>query len=74
MTVHQHRQQNRHLMDGINEKEFVALREKRDATLAAPKLIHQSLQVNIRAGHLPSPNESGHRLLHLPLKLDDVKL
>ncbi|KAH7133949.1 putative metallo-beta-lactamase domain protein [Dactylonectria macrodidyma] len=68
MSVKDHKAQNKHLRDGITEEEFVVLRKERDATLAEPRLIHQSLQVNIRAGHLPKANEAGHRLLHVPMK------
>jgi hypothetical protein len=68
MTVHDHRELNKHLKDGISEEQFVALRQERDAGLAAPKLLHQSLQINIRAGKLPGPTEAGLRLLHVPLK------
>ncbi|CAI0641410.1 unnamed protein product [Colletotrichum noveboracense] len=73
MTVHEHRAQNKHLRDGITEEEFVAQRKKRDASLGEPKLLHQSLQTNIRAGRLPKPTESGHRMLRLPLKLGGVQ-
>ncbi|KAJ6190396.1 hypothetical protein N7519_000417 [Penicillium mononematosum] len=55
----------------LGEEEFVALRKERDAGLAEPKLLHQSLQINIRAGRLPSPTKFGQRLLHLPLKLTE---
>ncbi|KAH7150149.1 putative metallo-beta-lactamase domain protein [Dactylonectria estremocensis] len=72
MSVKDHKAQNKHLRDGITEQEFVALRKERDATLAEPRLIHQSLQVNIRAGHLPKANEAGHRLLHVPMKQKGV--
>ena len=68
LTVKEHREQNKHLKDGITEDEFIALRQQRDASLGAPRLLHQSLQINIRGGHLPKSNEAGHRLLHLPLK------
>lgn len=58
---------NIHVRDGISEDEFVVMREQRDATLAMPTLILPSLQVNMRAGHLP-PKEAGDRLfLRLPL-------
>ncbi|KAH6996039.1 beta-lactamase-like protein [Ilyonectria sp. MPI-CAGE-AT-0026] len=73
MSVKDHKAQNKHLRDGITEEEFVALRKKRDATLGEPRLIHQSLQVNIRAGHLPKANEAGHRLLHVPMKQKGVE-
>ncbi|QQK46658.1 Beta-lactamase-like [Penicillium digitatum] len=69
VSVQDHKKLNKHLKDGIGEEEFVALRKERDAGLEAPKLLHQSLQVNIRAGHLPLPSKFGHRLLHLPMKL-----
>ncbi|KAJ5383112.1 hypothetical protein N7517_001023 [Penicillium concentricum] len=68
VSVQDHKKLNKHLKESICEEEFVTLRKKRDAGLAAPKLLHQSLQVNIRAGHLPSPTKFGHRLLHVPLK------
>jgi glyoxylase-like metal-dependent hydrolase (beta-lactamase superfamily II) len=74
MTVQQHKEQNMHLKDGMAEEEFIALRQERDTKLAAPKLVHQSLQFNIRAGRLPaSTGSAGFRLLHLPLKLDCVE-
>lgn len=69
MTVHEHREQNKHLKDGITEEEFVSMRNERDATLAAPRMLHQSLQINIRGGRLPTPTEDGHRMLRLPLDL-----
>ncbi|KAF2265438.1 Metallo-hydrolase/oxidoreductase [Lojkania enalia] len=74
MTVKEHKEQNKHLKDGVTEEEFVALRKERDAMLGEPRLLHQSLQINIRGGHLPEPTEVGHRLLHLPLKVQGVKL
>ncbi|KAJ4138621.1 hypothetical protein NW768_002471 [Fusarium equiseti] len=66
-TVKEHRENNKHLKDGTQEEEFVDMRRKRDATLAAPRLIHPSLQVNIRGGQLPAPSPSGVRMVHLPL-------
>lgn len=72
MSVKDHKELNRHLKDGIDEEDFVALRQERDALLAAPRLLHQSLQINIRGGQLPEATEGGHRLLHLPLKLEGV--
>lgn len=73
MSVEDHKAENKHLKTGITEDEFVYLRKERDANLAEPKLLHQSLQVNIRAGHLPGPTKTGHRMLHLPLKLKGVE-
>ncbi len=72
LTVREHREKNSYVKDGITEQDFVIMRHKRDEILAEPKLIHQSLQVNIRAGQLPVPSELGQRLLHLPLKLQGV--
>ncbi|UZP43206.1 hypothetical protein NXS19_011022 [Fusarium pseudograminearum] len=66
-TVAEHKKNNKHLKDGTREDEFVEMRRKRDATLAAPRLIHPSLQVNIRGGQLPAPSTSGSRMFHLPL-------
>ncbi|WOJ95884.1 MBL fold metallo-hydrolase [Congregibacter brevis] len=58
---------NIHVKAGISEEEFVAMREKRDKTLGMPNLILPSLQINMRAGHVPPP-ESGERFfLKLPL-------
>lgn len=73
MTVGEHKKINKHLKSGISEKEFVSFREERDASLAAPRLLHQSLQMNIRAGRLPRPTELGLRLLHLPLRMGGVE-
>ena len=66
-TVADERAHNIHVRDGIPEDEFVAMREARDKTLSMPKLIVPSLQVNIRAGHLPEPDESGKRFLKVPV-------
>jgi glyoxylase-like metal-dependent hydrolase (beta-lactamase superfamily II) len=66
-TVAEERASNIHVNDGVTEAEFVAMREARDATLYMPRLILPSLQVNMRAGHVPPP-ESGERFfLKLPL-------
>ena len=51
----------------VNEGEFVAMRESRDATLAAPTLILPSLQVNIRAGALPPASPAGNVFLKIPV-------
>ncbi|KAM0212066.1 hypothetical protein ACHAPA_011052 [Fusarium lateritium] len=66
-TVQEHRMKNKHLKDGTLEEEFVEMRRKRDETLAAPRLIHPSLQLNIRGGQQPAPLASGYRMVHLPL-------
>ncbi len=66
-TVADERTHNIHVRDGVTEEEFVTMREARDKTLGMPRLILPSLQVNIRAGHLPEPDSSGRRFLKLPL-------
>ncbi|KAK4183173.1 putative beta-lactamase hydrolase-like protein [Podospora australis] len=69
VTVGGHKQLNRHVRDGVTEEEFVKMREERDSHLAAPRLLHESLQVNVRAGRLPKENEAGMRLLKVPVKV-----
>lgn len=73
MTVHDQREQNKHLKLDISEDDYVRLRRQRDATLAEPRLLHQALQINIRAGHLPPPSASGMRVIHVPLKLNGTQ-
>lgn len=68
-TVGQQKADNVHVGGGVSEDVFVAMREKRDATLGAPQLILPSLQVNIRAGALPPPDASGRRSLVLPMNV-----
>ncbi len=66
-TVAEQRAHNIHVKDGISENEFVATREARDATLAMPRLIIPSLQVNMRAGALPPADDSGKVFLKVPV-------
>ncbi|MFI5000676.1 MAG: MBL fold metallo-hydrolase [Reyranellales bacterium] len=68
-TVADERARNIHVHDGVDEAAFVALRHKRDATLAAPTLLLPSVQVNIRAGHLPPPDSNGVSYLRIPVRL-----
>ena len=68
-TVAEERAGNVHVHDGVAEAEFVAMRTKRDATLAAPVLLLPSVQVNIRAGHLPPPDDNGRSYLKIPVTL-----
>ncbi|MGA9335604.1 MAG: MBL fold metallo-hydrolase [Rudaea sp.] len=58
---------NVHVHDGISETGFVAMRNARDATLSMPQLILPAVQVNMRAGHLPPPEDNGVRYLKIPL-------
>ena len=66
-TVAEQRKSNIHAHEGISEDEFVAMREARDATLGMPMLIMPSVQVNMRAGHLPEPEDNGVTYLKLPV-------
>jgi glyoxylase-like metal-dependent hydrolase (beta-lactamase superfamily II) len=66
-TVAEQRVKNIHLTKAKTEEEFVALRERRDRELPMPKLILHSLQVNIRGGRLPEPEDNGQRYLKIPL-------
>ena len=66
-TVAAEREGNIHAHDGITEDEFVAMREARDATLDMPRLILPSVQVNMRAGYLPPPDDNGVVYLKLPV-------
>lgn len=66
-TVAEQKAGNIHLADGTTEDAFVARREARDRTLAMPKLILPSLQINTNGGQLPLPESNGVRYLKLPL-------
>ncbi|BDW81286.1 MBL fold hydrolase [Erythrobacter sp. Dej080120_24] len=66
-TVAAERAGNIHAHDGITEDEFVAMREARDATLDMPRLILPSVQVNMRAGHMPPADDNGVTYLKLPV-------
>ncbi|MGG4604620.1 MBL fold metallo-hydrolase [Paenalcaligenes sp. Me131] len=67
-TVAEQRAKNIHIHDGVDEAAYVTLRETRDATLAAPVLLLPSVQVNIRAGNLPEPENNGVSYLKIPVK------
>lgn len=66
-TIGEQRAHNIHVNDGISEAEFVTMREARDATLGMPSLILPSLQVNMRAGHLPPSDANGRLFFRVPL-------
>ncbi|MEG1080061.1 MAG: MBL fold metallo-hydrolase [Pseudomonas sp.] len=66
-TVAEQRASNIHVREGINEDSFVAMREARDATLEMPVLILPSVQINMRSGQLPEPEDNGVRYLKIPL-------
>lgn len=66
-TIAAQRSGNVHVHEGVDEEAFVAMREARDATLGMPQLILPSIQINMRAGHMPEPEANGTRYLKLPL-------
>ncbi len=68
-TIGASKSQNPQLNVGTSRAAFVAMRTSRDATLAAPRLLFPSVQVNIDAGRLPAPHRNGHRYLVTPLNV-----
>jgi glyoxylase-like metal-dependent hydrolase (beta-lactamase superfamily II) len=66
-TVEAEREHNIHVHDGVDEEAFVAMRTKRDATLDLPNLIMPSVQVNIRGGHMPEPEDNGVSYIKIPV-------
>ena len=68
-TVAEQRAGNVHVHEGIGEAEFVAMRTARDATLAMPTLILPAVQVNMRAGRMPPPEDNGVSYLKIPIDL-----
>lgn len=67
-SVAEQKQANIHIGGGVSEADFVAMREARDATLDMPKLIMPSIQVNMRAGHMPPAEQNGQTYLKVPVK------
>lgn len=68
-TVGEQRLHNIHVGEGKCEKEFIKMRTERDATLSMPRLILPSVQINMRAGHMPEPEDNGQSYLKVPLNL-----
>ena len=68
-TVADERANNVHVREGVSEADFVAMREARDKTLSAPRLLLPSIQVNIRAGRFPPAQANGVRYLTIPVKI-----
>ena len=66
-TVGAQRTNNIHVGNNASEDSFVEMREKRDASLAMPRLIIPSIQVNMRAGHMPDAEENGATYLKVPI-------
>jgi glyoxylase-like metal-dependent hydrolase (beta-lactamase superfamily II) len=68
-SVAEQRAHNIHVRDGIDEAAFVAMRQARDAALDVPQLILPSIQVNVRAGAMPPPEDDGVSYLKIPLNV-----
>lgn len=66
-TVGLQRDHNVHVKDGVTEEEFVAMRTSRDKTLSMPNLIMPSVQLNIRGGRLPDPEDNGVSYIKIPV-------
>ncbi|MBL6839940.1 MAG: MBL fold metallo-hydrolase [Rhodobacteraceae bacterium] len=66
-TVGEQKKKNIHIKSGKSKDDFVKLRDERDAKLAMPKLILPSLQVNMRAGNMPEPDEQGDVFIKVPI-------
>ncbi|WP_257111482.1 MBL fold metallo-hydrolase [Pseudomonas ficuserectae] len=66
-TVAEQRASNIHVHDGVDEDAFVSMREARDVTLDMPVLMLPSVQVNMRCGHFPEPEDNGVVYLKIPL-------
>ena len=68
-SVAEQLERNVHIGGGVDEDAYVSMREARDATLKAPKLLYPAIQVNLRGGRLPPPDAQGRRYLMIPLTL-----
>ena len=66
-SVAEQREKNIHIHDGVSQQEFAQFRNERDANLGMPKLIIPSIQVNIRGGEFPPPEQNGISYLKIPL-------
>ena len=66
-TVAEERAKNIHVRQGVSEAEFVKMRTERDKTLAVPQLLIPSIQVNMRAGEMPPPEDNGVSYIKIPL-------
>ncbi|KAI3618971.1 metallo-beta-lactamase domain [Moniliophthora roreri] len=72
-TVGNHKELNKHCKVGTTEQQFIEFREARDNVLGAPRLLHPSLQVNIRAGRLPPVDGAGRILMKIPVRIANQK-
>lgn len=75
-TIGAEKKHNIQLKAETTKEEYVKFRTERDATLNPPRLIYQSVQINVNAGHLPAKRDNGHRYLNIPINLfgptDDI--
>lgn len=68
-TIAQSKAHNVQLSQDTTKEEYLEFRQRRDATLEAPRLLFQSVQVNVDAGHLPSPQPNKLRYLRIPINV-----
>lgn len=73
-TVAEHKASNIHVKDGISKEEFIETRDARDATLPLPGRMLYALQVNIRGGRLPEPDDKGRAVFSIPVNRFEPKL
>lgn len=66
-TVGAQKRLNKHVGEGRSKEDFIKMRTERDAQLAMPRLIIPSLQVNMRAGQMPEPEDNGKSYLKVPI-------
>lgn len=66
-TIAEQRRHNKHIGGGVTKSDYVKARKERDATLALPDRMLHALQINLRAGRLPEPENDGNRYLKIPL-------
>lgn len=69
-TISQQIQSNLHVGQGQSREKFIEARQTRDRQLGTPRLLHASLQINLRGGRLPEPDGQGSRFIKTPLKGD----
>lgn len=67
-TVAEQKTRNKHVKTGTTEEGFIKFRKDRDDSLGAPRLLHPSLQVNVRAGKLPPPDKDGQIHMKIPVR------
>lgn len=68
-TVLEQREKNIHVHDGVTEAAFVTMRTARDKTMSMPTLLLPAIQVNVRAGRLPPPQDNGISYLKIPINV-----